>query len=93
MVLIDKSMLGRSRRCAFMTCIVSAYAEHGVGNVAAARALAAAARDNAEPISAVPTAALMLSRLDAELAVSSEQPGQRASTQTMSAYASSASQP
>jgi Peptidase family M50 len=51
---------------AFMICIFLAHAERGLGNVAAARALAAAARENVEAISANPAAAFMLSRLDAK---------------------------
>jgi hypothetical protein len=56
---------------AFMVSVFLAHAEHALGNIAAARALAAAARENVE---AVPEAAFMLSRLDAELAAPSEQP-------------------
>jgi hypothetical protein len=71
---------------AFMISVSLARAEHGIGNVAAARAFAAAAREN---VSAVPGAAFMLSRLDAELAASSEQPDCTPQSET----ASSASQP
>jgi hypothetical protein len=56
----------------FMNCVFLARAEHAMGNAAAARAFAATARDNVE---AIPLAAFMLSRLDAELAEHSEQPG------------------
>jgi hypothetical protein len=45
-----------------------------MGNVAAARAFAATARDNVE---AVPQAAFLLSRLDADFAEPSEQVGAR----------------
>jgi hypothetical protein len=55
---------------AFMISVSLARAEHGLGNVAAARVLAAAAR---ESVSAIPSAAFMLSRLDAELAAPLEQ--------------------
>jgi hypothetical protein len=57
---------------AFMSCVFLAHAEHAMGNAAAARAFAATARDNVE---AIPLAAFMLSRLDAELAEHSEQTG------------------
>jgi hypothetical protein len=56
----------------FMSCVSLAHAEHATGNVAAARAFAATARDNLE---AIPQAAFLLSRLDAELAEPSEQLG------------------
>jgi hypothetical protein len=63
---------------AFMTCVFLAHGEHGLGNVAAARALAAVAREN---VQATPAAAFMLSRLDAELAAPSEQPGSTAQSE------------
>jgi hypothetical protein len=63
---------------AFMTCVFLAHAEHGLGNVAAARALAAVAREN---VQATLAAAFMLSRLEAELAAPSEQPGSTAQSE------------
>lgn len=57
-----------------MSCLFLAHAEHAMGNVAAARAFAATARDNVE---AVPQAAFLLSRLDADFAEPSEQVGAR----------------
>ena len=59
---------------AFMVSVFLAHAEHALGNIAAARALAAAARENVEAVRGIPEAAFMLSRLDAELAAPSEQP-------------------
>jgi hypothetical protein len=56
----------------FMSCVSLAHAEHAMGNVAAARAFATMARDNVE---AIPQAAFLLSRLDAELAKPSEKLG------------------
>jgi hypothetical protein len=78
-----------------MVGIAAARAEHALGNVAAARALAAAARENVEVIRAIPDAAYMLSRLDAELATSSKQPGGAAQSEScmLPRMASSASQP
>jgi hypothetical protein len=52
---------------AFMVSVFLARAEHALGNIAAARALAAAARENAEAVRFTPQAAFMLSRLDAEI--------------------------
>ena len=59
---------------AFMVSVFLAHAEHALGNVAAARALAAAARENVDVVGGIPEAAFMLSRLDAELSAPSEQP-------------------
>lgn len=59
---------------AFMVSVFLAHAEHALGNAAAARALAAAARENVEAVRGIPEVASMLSRLDAELASPSEQP-------------------
>jgi len=59
---------------ASMVSVFLAHAEHALGNIAAARALAAAARENVEAVRGIPEAAFMLSRLDAELAALSEQP-------------------
>jgi len=79
----------------FMNSVFLARAEHALGNVAAARALAAAARENVEAIRAIPDAAYMLSRLDAELATPSKQPGGAAQSELcmLPRTASSASQP
>jgi hypothetical protein len=52
-----------------MTNVFLAHADLGLGNVAAARAHAAAARENVET---VPAAAFLLPRLDAELAASEQ---------------------
>lgn len=66
---------------AFMVSVFLAHAEHALGNVAAARALAAAARENVEAVGGIPGAAFMLSRLDAELAAPSEQPDSAAQSE------------
>jgi Zn-dependent protease len=56
----------------FMSCVFLARAEQALGNVVAAQALAAAARENVEAIPTMPGTAFMLSRLDAELATPPE---------------------
>src|SRR5580704_17273406 len=66
---------------AFMVSVFLARAEHALGNVAAARALAAAARENVDAVGGIPEAAFMLSRLDAELAAASEQPDSAAQSE------------
>jgi Peptidase family M50 len=72
---------------AFMVQVFLARAERALGDIAAARALAAAARENAAAVRDIPEAAFMLSQLDAELATSSGQPGNAAylSIRSMSA--------